>query len=75
MKAFLDKWNLPEAMYQYSEEQQEMIRNENPGNAEFTPLLFLNGNNYSGNIAMGILGFQKVAWRKKVIEVQERKRR
>lgn len=43
MKAFLDKWNLPEAMYQYSEEQQEMIRNENPGNAEFTPLLFLNG--------------------------------
>ena len=43
MKAYLDKWNLPESMWQYSEEQEEMIRNENPMNAEFSPMLFLNG--------------------------------
>ena len=43
MKVYLDKWNLPEDMWKYSEEQEEMIRNENPMNAEFSPMLFLNG--------------------------------
>ena len=43
MKAYLDKWNLPADMWKYSEEQEEMIRNENPMNAEFGPMLFLNG--------------------------------
>lgn len=43
MKAFMDKWNLPENMYTYSEEQQELIRNENPMGAEFTAQTYLNG--------------------------------
>ena len=43
MKAFMQKWNLPEDLWKYSEEQEEKIRNEHPMSAEFTPVLFLNG--------------------------------
>lgn len=54
MKAYLEKWNLPESMWQYSEEQEEMIRNENPMNAEFGPMLFLNGKELQWKHSYGI---------------------